>query len=508
MPVTVRGPFVTMLNRLIRQSCPFKNPLKTLAFTSSTALTVRGTEHLLPVRIISTISQRSLLQCSRLPPAARYPAKGARSRSSSFNNSKRTLATQRTVLPDGVIHSLKGNVDPVSPHSFISEPRPVPKDSNGRVLIKAMTLRELEDWVENELCDKRFRARQLWRWLYRSDKLAATFEEMTDLSKSFRDKLSSSARIDTLALHSMHNSEDGTKKMTYRLDNGGVIESVLIPAEGRTTLCVSSQHGCALNCQFCMTGRTGFKRSLSQGEIVDQVVMAKRFFEKEGRISNIVFMGEGEPAHNLDNVMRAVDTMINQDGLHISHNKVTVSTSGLIPEIRRFANECKANLAVSLHATNDELRSWLMPINRKYPLAELMQTLRDVFPRMSVRQQKVFFQYVMLKGVNDSLMDAKELLRLTSGVPCKINLIQFNSHEGTEFEASDRETMLAFQDFLVKKGMTVTIRRSRGDDMMMACGQLGKLGLQQPPRMRVPAKYAHAVKQKASQTPWQTKIHV
>lgn len=227
------------------------------------------------------------------------------------------------------------------------------------------------------------------------------------------------------------------------------------------------------------------------GEIVDQVVQSKRFFEKEGKITNIVFMGEGEPAHNLDQVLRAVNTLLDKDGLNFSHNKVTVSTSGLVPEIKRFATESKANLAVSLHATNNELRSWLMPINRKYPLEELMQTLRDVFPRNAARQQKVFFQYLMLKGVNDSLADAKELLRLTSGVPCKINLIHFNSHEGTEFEASSDETMLLFQDYLSKKGMTVTIRKSRGDDKMMACGQLGQLGPTQPPRMKVPQRYSH-----------------
>lgn len=420
---------------------------------------------------------------------------------------RRRLSSNRTVVPDGIVHDLKGDVDPIP---LREAPGPVPKDAAGLVLLKSMTLSELENWVETTLEDKKFRARQLWRWLYRSEKLAATFDEMTDLSKSFREKLKQHARIDTLAMNSVHQSEDGTRKLTYRLDSGGVIESVVIPTEGRTTLCVSSQWGCALNCQFCLTGRTGFKRSLTHGEIVDQVVMAKRFFESEGRIGNVVFMGEGEPAHNLENVMRAVETMIDLDGLHLSHNKITVSTSGLVPEIREFAKTCKANLAVSLHATNDDLRSWLMPINRKYPLGELMQTLRDVFPREStIRQQKVFFQYLMLKGVNDSLMDAKELLRLTSGVPCKINLIHFNSHEGTEFEASDHETMLAFQDFLVKKGMTVTIRKSRGDDKMMACGQLGKLGPEQAPRMRVPDKYVHLMKSTTNkQTPVEDNVSV
>lgn len=401
----------------------------------------------------------------------------------------RRLATERTIIPDGTIHTLKGDV---TPSISRSPPSVTPLDKYGLVLLKCMTLAELEHWVAS-LGHKPFRARQLWRWLYKSDKLAATFDEMTDLSKPFRETLKQSARVDALAIDAVHKSDDGTRKITFRLDGGGVIETVLIPAEGRTTICISSQSGCALNCQFCMTGRTGFKRSLSMGEIVDQVVQAKRFFEAEGKISNAVFMGEGEPAHNLDNVIRAVDVLIHREGLDFSHNKVTVSTSGLVPEIRRFAQESKANLAVSLHATNDELRSWLMPINRKYPLGELMQTLRDVFPRNEAKQRKVFFQYVMLKGVNDSLVDAKELLRLTAGVPCKVNLIHFNSHDGTEFEASSDETMLAFQDYLARKGMMVTIRKSRGDDKMMACGQLGRLGPIQAPRMKVPSKYAHIV---------------
>lgn len=428
------------------------------------------------------------------PRIVRCVAVSGPNQSSSQITQRRGLASRRTIVPDGVLHELKGDVNPKKVTSTIV-PVPIQKDSMGKVLLKSMTLEELERWVETELQEKPFRARQLWKWMYSPDKLAGTFDEMSDLSKAFREKLKTVARIDSIVMNTVHQAADGTRKMTYRLDGGGLVESVLIPAEGRTTLCVSSQWGCALNCQFCQTGRTGFKRSLTHGEIVDQVVLAKRFFEGEGRIANVVFMGEGEPAHNLDNVLRAVETMTSHNGMHVSHNKITVSTSGLIPEIRRFATECKANLAVSLHATNDELRSWLMPINRKYPLEELMQTLRDVFPRETVRQQKVFFQYVMLKGVNDSLVDAKELLRLTSGVPCKVNLIHFNSHDGTIFEASDEDTMLAFQEFLLKKGMTVTIRKSRGDDEMMACGQLGKLENFVAPRMRIPEKYSHIVKQ-------------
>jgi 23S rRNA (adenine2503-C2)-methyltransferase len=208
----------------------------------------------------------------------------------------------------------------------------------------------------------------------------------------------------------------------------------------------------------------------------------------------IVFMGEGEPLHNIRHVLRALDTILDNDGINLSHNKVTVSTSGMVPELEHFLKVSKANLAVSLHAPNDELRTWLMPINRKYPLETLMTALRNAYPREGSRQDKVFFQYLMLKGVNDDLESARELLRLVSGVPCKINLIHFNSHEGTEFVASPPATMHAFQDFLVNKGLTVTIRESRGDEKLMACGQLGSTRPAIVPRRKVPEKFREAVK--------------
>lgn len=444
-------------------------------------------------RAASSLSRRSQ-SLSLTHPLSRQVAIASASKYPS-----RRLATHRAVVPDGILHALKADLDAEPRHDAALQSA-VPVDDQGRVILKSMTLSEMEYWVEHTLGHKPFRARQLWQWLYKDDRWAASFDEMTDLSKPFREQLEKVARIDALNINSVHQSEDGTRKITFRLDSGGVIESVLIPTEGRTTLCVSSQWGCALNCQFCLTGRTGFKRSLTQGEIVDQAVQTRRFFESEGHISNVVFMGEGEPAHNLDNVMRAVEVMLDSKGLNFSHKKVTVSTSGLVPEIRRFVAESKANLAVSLHATNDELRSWIMPINRKYPLAELMKVLRDSFPRDDARQGKVFFEYVMLRGVNDSLQDAKELLRITAGVPCKLNLIHFNTHEGTEFEPSDDETMYAFQDYLVRKGMTVTVRKSRGDDKMMACGQLGQLGPQQAPRMRIPDRFAHAVRAEPSKS--------
>lgn len=200
----------------------------------------------------------------------------------------RRLATRPNIVPDGTMHTLKADIR--TRRDKMEGPL---KDTEGRVYLKSMTLAELEDWVETELQQKRFRARQLWQWLYKTDKLASTFDEMTNLAKDFRQKLGETARIDALAIDKVHRSKDGTRKIVFRLDSGGVIESVLIPADGRTTLCVSSQWGCALACQFCLTGRSGFKGHLNQAEIVDQVVMARRFFERESHISNIVFMGEG-----------------------------------------------------------------------------------------------------------------------------------------------------------------------------------------------------------------------
>eukprot|EP00186_Timspurckia_oligopyrenoides_P001603 CAMPEP_0182448704 /NCGR_PEP_ID=MMETSP1172-20130603/28998_1 /TAXON_ID=708627 /ORGANISM="Timspurckia oligopyrenoides, Strain CCMP3278" /LENGTH=415 /DNA_ID=CAMNT_0024645663 /DNA_START=137 /DNA_END=1384 /DNA_ORIENTATION=+ len=375
----------------------------------------------------------------------------------------------------------------------------------GKVLLKSMTLPQLEDYVVDVLQDKKFRARQLWRWMYHPSCLSDSFEKMTVLSKEFRAKLEENCAIDSLELDKVHQAADGTRKLTFKLvsqPGGGIIETVLIPSEDRATLCVSSQLGCALNCQFCHTGKMGLQRHLGLEEIVDQLVITKRLFDHEQRISNIVYMGLGEPMHNLENVLKAVDVMVHDQGLHMSHNKVTVSTSGLIPEMRRFIRESKANLAVSLNASNDEVRSWIMPINRKYNLDSLMSMLAQEFPRRGDNfgklQHKVFFEYIMLKGVNDSLEDAKNILRITAKVPSKINLIRFNTHEGSEFQGSDESTILEFQNYLKSKGKLVTIRESRGDDAMMACGQLGKLGDKpMPPRMKVPERYRKAVSIKA-----------
>eukprot|EP01018_Ginkgo_biloba_P013635 Gb_30683 [translate_table: standard] len=247
-----------------------------------------------------------------------------------------------------------------------------------------------------------------------------------------------------------------------------------------------------MNCQFCYTGRMGLKKHLTAAEIVEQVVYARRLFTKEvGPLTNVVFMGMGEPMHNLDNVIRAAEIMVDCQGLHFSPRKVTVSTSGLVPQIRRFIRESPCALAVSLNATTDEVRNWIMPINRKYNLDILLTTLREEIAQR--HKFKVLFEYVMLAGVNDSLEDARRLVNLVEGIPCKINLISFNPYNGSPFIPSSLEHMLAFQNVVVDAGYVVFIRHSRGNDQMAACGQLGNPGNSQPPQMRIPERFQAAV---------------
>lgn len=375
-----------------------------------------------------------------------------------------------------------------------SEALTIDRDAQGKVLLMSFTLPMLTRWLVEELEEKPFRAKQLWHWLY--IRHAATFDDMTDLSKTFRERLKEVARIDSLELSSVHQASDGTRKLAWKTLSGAVIESVLIPTESRVTLCISSQVGCAMNCQFCLTAKMGLRGNLTTAEIVNQVVLARRMFEAEQHISNVVFMGMGEPFHNLDAVIPATHVLISREGMDFSQRKVTVSTSGLVPEIRRFGKESLARLAVSLNATTDETRDWLMPINRKYPLAELMGALRE-YPMK--QGERVTFEYVMLKGVNDSLDDAKRIVKLTAHIPCKINLIPFNPHPGTEFEPSSKERIDEFMNYLFSKHLNVTVRTTRGDDRMAACGQLGQPGPRTPKRMEPPQHLREALKATDSQ---------
>jgi len=398
-----------------------------------------------------------------------------------------------------------------------------------KVSLKGMRYADLERWLA-EIGEKPSRATQVFNWMYRPGKLVADVRDMADVSAAFREKLASLATVDgDLEMRDVRTSADGTKKVTYALANGGgVVESVIIPSNvpgGRTTVCVSSQLGCAMNCQFCFTAKMGLRRNLTAAQIVEQVVHARRLAEADDEaswsagggeeeeedgtstatrrrtrtggevVSNVVFMGMGEPLHNIDAVLAAVDVLLDDRGLGFSKNKVTVSTSGLVPEIERYLAESQGSLAVSLNATTDEIRSWIMPINRKYNLERLLGALRANFPRRDGgrHQREVFFEYIMLEGVNDSAEDADRLVAIARTLPCKFNLIYFNTHDGSEFRCSDRETILAFRDRVVAAGVTCTIRQSRGDEEAAACGQLGSPDAMEdwkpsPPRMKRPKR--------------------
>jgi 23S rRNA (adenine2503-C2)-methyltransferase len=335
-----------------------------------------------------------------------------------------------------------------------------------KVDLKNCSLEELEAFIAGR-GKERYRARQIFKWLYQKD--AATFAEMSNLSKEFRNDLETSAFISTLSPETVEVSRDGTRKYLFRLADGNAIESVLIPEEDRNTLCISSQVGCAMACEFCLTGTFKLTRNLSTAEIVNQICAVKREME----VRNLVFMGMGEPLANLDNVVRALTIITSQEGLQFSTRRVTVSTAGLVPEMDRLGKAVTVNLAVSLNATTDEVRSRLMPINRKYPLRELLDACKR-FPLPARRM--ITIEYVMIEGVNDTVDDAKRLVRLLGSIPAKVNLIPFNEHGGCSLRKSDQEAIDRFHKYLLDKHITVITRSSRGADISAACGQLrGKL---------------------------------
>ncbi len=328
--------------------------------------------------------------------------------------------------------------------------------------IKNLTLKGLESYISG-LGKERFRAKQIFKWLYQMD--AGSFEEMTNVSKEFRVMLGEIAQISNLTPEVVESSEDGTRKYLFRLFDGSAVESVLIPDEGRNTLCISSQVGCAMGCAFCLTGSFGLSRNLTTAEIVNQVCAVKR----DQPVSNIVFMGMGEPLANLKAVIPAVQILTDPDGFQFSTRKVTVSTSGLVPEMAELGRGCTVNLAVSLNATTDEVRNRIMPVNRRYPLAELLAACK-AFPLPSRRW--ITMEYVMIRDLNDSLDDAKRLVRLISNIPSKVNLIPFNEHEGCDFKCPTQESIDRFHKYLLDKNVTVITRSSRGSDISAACGQL------------------------------------
>ena len=320
--------------------------------------------------------------------------------------------------------------------------------------------------------EKPFRARQLMKWIYR--RATGDFEQMTDLGRDFRSRLAAIAEIRAPEVIVSQASADGTRKWLLRLESGQAIEMVFIPEPGRGTLCISSQIGCTMDCGFCSTGQQGFNRNLSTAEIVGQVWLANRElgYSPDGDrvITNVVFMGMGEPLMNYRNVVPAAELMMDDLGLDLSRRRVTISTSGLVPQMMRIADETNVALAVSLHAPNDELRSQLMPINRRHPIASLLEACWHYVEKQNARN--VTFEYVMLDGVNDRPEHARQLAGLLRGRPAKVNLIPFNPFPRTRYRRSSDEAIERFRDLLIKGGVIATIRRTRGDDIDAACGQL------------------------------------
>jgi 23S rRNA (adenine2503-C2)-methyltransferase len=332
-----------------------------------------------------------------------------------------------------------------------------------------------------EIGEKPFRAEQVFNWMY--VRLASSFEEMSNLPKALRARLEAEASLHRITPWEAFRAADGTTKVTFRCHDGAIIESVWIPNEDRNTLCVSSQVGCAMACSFCLTAKMGLVRNLSPGEIVEQVVHIRRMFpeEEHGRLTNIVMMGMGEPLHNYDNVLAALKLMTDPKGLDLSNRKVTVSTSGLVPAIEKLGQDVVVNLAVSLNATTDALRDELMPVNKRWPLAVLMEALRR-YPLQ--QRRRITFEYVLLRDRNDSLEDAARIIKLLQGIPSKINLIPWNPHPGGDFARPEPARVERFLDYLRERNLNVTIRETRGLDSMAACGQLGKPGERLPKRFQ------------------------
>lgn len=323
---------------------------------------------------------------------------------------------------------------------------------------------------------ERMRARQLLQWLHQ--RAVTDFAQMTDIARNVRERLQLEACVLPPEVVRDHLSADGTRKFLFDVGNGNAVETVFIPEDRRGTLCISSQAGCALDCAFCSTGKQGFNRNLTVAEIIGQLWQASRLLEDAGAqragqeriISNVVMMGMGEPLANLDNVLAALRLMLDDHAWGLSRRRVTVSTSGIVPGMDRLREECPVALAVSLHAPTDALRDQLVPINRKYPLVELMAACRRYLERAP--RDFITFEYVMLAGINDRLQDAEGLLRLTRDVPCKFNLIPFNPFPDSGYKRSSAEQVRRFADVLQRAGVVTTTRRTRGDDIDAACGQL------------------------------------
>ncbi|RLB30093.1 MAG: 23S rRNA (adenine(2503)-C(2))-methyltransferase RlmN [Deltaproteobacteria bacterium] len=335
-----------------------------------------------------------------------------------------------------------------------------------KVDLKDLDLEEMRGYVK-KIEHETYRAEQIRQWIFGHK--AESFEEMTNVSKELRNYLNSFCIISQLKIIKTEISLDGTKKFLFELEDGNRIESVLIPERNHYTMCISSQVGCAMGCKFCLTARQGFIRSLKSSEIINQVIQIRQLLDQPDRLTNIVFMGMGEPLANFEAVKKAVKNIISPDALNFSRRQVTLSTCGLVPEIERLGRDLPINLAVSLNAADDKTRNMLMPINKKYPLKKLMETLKH-FPLHKGR--RITFEYILIRDINDRLSDATNLARLLKNIRAKINLIPFNRYDGSPFDEPDEGNIVAFQDELIRKNYTVTIRKSKGADISAACGQL------------------------------------
>ncbi len=328
-----------------------------------------------------------------------------------------------------------------------------------------MTLPELELFI-SEFGKERYRAVQIMKWIHQG--LADSFDVMTNLSKKLREELSAKARISNPVVETVQISKDATSKFLLKLDDGSRVETVLIPGEDHDTLCVSTQVGCAMGCRICRTAKMGLVRNLSAGEIASQLLTVRRQVP-ESRISNIVFMGMGEPLANFGETVRAVSIMTHPNGPQISWRRLTVSTSGLVPGIVKLGKTIRVKLAVSLNAVTDDQRNAIMPINRKYPISELLKALRS-YPL--ARGDRITIEYVLIDGFNDSDADARQLVRLLNPIRAKVNLIPLNDDVSEEFRSPSIERVSRFQEILMSRSVLAIVRRSRGRDILAACGQL------------------------------------
>jgi 23S rRNA (adenine2503-C2)-methyltransferase len=352
--------------------------------------------------------------------------------------------------------------------------------SSDKINLKDLSILELREFI-NAFGKERYRSIQILRWLYQ--KGVHSLDEMTNLSKSFRQKLSEVSFISTLHPLHVEQAKDGTRKFLFQLEDGNRIESVLIPDRSRLTLCISTQVGCAFGCRFCLTGKMGQVRDLSLSEILNQILSVRETQNKKSSITNVVLMGMGEPLANYRTTIQAIEIMTDPDGFKFSSRRVTLSTIGLIPELERLPKEkISFRLAISLNASDDRTRSDLMPVNQRYPLEKLLEVCRTFPLRPRVR---ITFEYVMLEGVNDSPQDAKRLLGLLRGIPSKINLIPLNEAPGIPFKRPSDERIRAFQERLMQGGATAIVRKSKGADISAACGQLQ--GKSSESRVRLPA---------------------